>query len=227
MKVAAERPGDANATPEPPLGREPEGASFASARLPSRRERPPVFLLAFLVVLSGIVVIGVGGRTPAVPAVVPPLALVSPSGIAMAATLTSPSRLPGGPSFSPGSLPTPAPILTTGPGPIQLQARRHPETMFVAGDVFAEHVTWVFVSLQDQRGRVAGWASVSMPGAAGPGVGAGPTLRFAVELAVPADAVSATIWVLAGAYDTEGKLVASTRLEVGPDGAGASPGAMP
>lgn len=225
MKGAAERPGDANATSEPRPGREPDGASFASARLPGRRGRPPAFLLAFLAVLAGIVVLGVGGRTSADPAVIPPVALVSPSAILVAASLTpTPTPLPRGPRFSPGLPPTLAPILTSGPGPIELQARRHPETMFVHGDVFGEHVTWVFVSLQDDGGRVAGWASVSLPGAAGPGVGAGPSLRFDVELAVPADAFSGRLWVLANAYDTAGQLIASTRLEVGADGAGASAG---
>jgi hypothetical protein len=78
-------------------------------------------------------------------------------------------------------------------------------------------VTWVFVSLQDDSGRVAGWASVSVPGAAGPGNGDGPTLRFDVELAVPAG-FEGRLWVQANAYDAAGTQIASSRLDLPPDG---------
>ncbi len=228
MKGTAERPGDANATSEARPGRAPEGATFASARVPGRAGRPRLFLLGLLAVLAAIVGGAVVGRTEADPHAIRPVGLVSPGAVALGAGGTSaPTPSPRGSRFSPGGSPDAAPVVTNGPGPIQLKARRQPNTMFVAGDVFAAHVTWIFVSLQDERGRVAGWASVSMPGAAGPAVGAGPTLRFAVELAVPADAASGKLWVLADAYDTAGALVASTRLQVDPDGTGAEGSPIP
>jgi hypothetical protein len=90
--------------------------------------------------------------------------------------------------------------------------------MFVHGDVFVDQVTWVFVSLQNPTGRIAGWASVSVPGAAGPGARDGSTLRFDLELAVPSDFVAGPIWIQAHAYDSQGRVVASARLGTNPDG---------
>jgi hypothetical protein len=222
MKGAAERPGDASATPEPRQGRAPESATFASARVPGRDGRARLFLLGLVVVLAVIVGAAVVGRSEADLSAIPPGGPASPGTVAIGAGGTSgPTPSPRASRSSPGGSPDAAPVVTSGPGPIQVKARRQPNTMFVAGDVFAAHVTWIFVSLQDERGRVVGWASVSMPGAAGPAVGSGPTLRFAVELAVPADAASGKLWVLADAYDTAGALVANTRLQVDPDGTGA------
>jgi len=132
----------------------------------------------------------------------------------------------GSPLFSPDM----APVVTNGDGPIVIHARRHPETVYVHGDVFVEQVTWVFISLQDVSGRVAGWASVSVPGAAGSGVDDGPTLRFDVELTVPSDLNNGSLWIQVNAHNSAGKLVANTRLEIDRDGRGpvsAAPGAKP
>ena len=204
MKGAAERPADPDATADQRPGREPEGATFASTRVPGRRGLPPVLVLGFLAVLAGIVIAALGGRTGGGSAVIPSLAPASPADLAVGATV-----------------PDGLPMVTSGPGPIQLQANRESASMFVHGDVFVERVTWVFVSLQDDAGRVAGWASVSVPGAAGPAASSGPSLRFDVDLAVPAS-VSGTMSVVANAYDTSGALIASTRLEVSADAASAS-----
>ena len=69
----------------------------------------------------------------------------------------------------------------------------------------------MYVSVSDDTGIVAGWASVSVPGAAGAGQGAGPTLRFDIEVAVPAP-FNGRLWVTANAYNDAGELVGSTRL---------------
>jgi hypothetical protein len=205
------------ATPRP--GREPESASFDTARVGAGRTRPPFFVLGFLAVIAALVVVGVGGRGPAQPTSAPPVAIDPVSLGPSDPTAFPPPLISEGesPEASPVASPDAAPILTSGPGPIQIVARRHPETMFIHGDVFVPRVTWVFVSLQDDAGRVAGWASVSVPGAAGPGVGNGPTLRFDVEVAVP-DGYEDRLWIQANAYDADGAQVASTRLEVPPDG---------
>lgn len=115
----------------------------------------------------------------------------------------------GLPSFAPGA----GPIFTSAPGPMQLQAQRHPETIFVHGDVDAARITWVFVSVQDEVGRVAGWSSVSVPGEAGPNKKGGPTLRFDTELAIPDD-FGGRLFVRAQAYDASGKIVASVSVEI-------------
>ncbi|HUG30730.1 MAG TPA: hypothetical protein VMQ65_09505 [Candidatus Limnocylindria bacterium] len=215
-------------TPKPATarpGRGPESASFETVRVGARRTRPPFFVLGFLAVIATLVVIGVGGRGPAEPPSAPPVAVDSPSVSPTGRTAFPPPLVSEGesPGASPVASPDAAPILTSGPGPIQIVARRHPETMFIHGDVFVPRVTWVFVSLQDDAGRVAGWASVSVPGAAGPGVGNGPTLRFDVEVAVPVG-YEDRLWIQANAYDADGAQVASTRLEVPPGGENAAAG---
>jgi hypothetical protein len=131
--------------------------------------------------------------------------------------------------------PTPdrAPIVASDvDAPITLRIRRHPETMFVHGDVFVPGVSWVFVNLVNDEGRVAGWTSVSVPGGTAPVEGRRPSLRFDVELALP-EWASMRLWVQAIAYDTSGAIAATERLGVLADGgpaieeprpAGAAPG---
>jgi hypothetical protein len=194
--------------------RPPEHAEFEAARVGgSRRSQAPVLaVLGFVVVLGAIVAIGLGGRIPSgstsiLPGGARPSASVAPSVVeptpAEATARPRPSPLPG------------APLLTSGPGPIQLVAQPSATGMFVHGDVFVPRVTWVYVSLSDDAGNIAGWASVSVPGAAGPGRGAGPTLRFDVELALQ-PAFDGRLWISANAYDDAGTLIAGTRIEAGP-----------
>jgi hypothetical protein len=188
--------------------REPESATFETVQVAVRRGRPPLLIVGFVVVLGGLIAVSVGSR-------------------GLPGATSAPLALPASPSSpTPGSSPAPSqaplpsppelvdlPVMTSGPGDIELLARRARASIFVHGDVFVPGVTWVFVSLQDDGGNVAGWASVSVPGAAGPGVGTGPTLRFDVELAVP-DAFAGRLWITANAYDSAGSPVTSTRLEV-------------
>lgn len=198
--------------------RRAEGATFASARVARRRDRSPFAVIAFVVGIGGLVVAGLAGREePAggVPANPTPITSVVAGG-----STPPPMAIYSQRPF-PRQSPDRAPILTTGPGPIVLITRRHPETLFVHGDVFVEQVTWVFVNLQDAAGRVAGWTSVSVPGGAGPGAGDGATLRFDVELAIPGS-FDSSLWLQAMAYDEEGTLVSSQRLEIPVDGAAAA-----
>jgi hypothetical protein len=200
---------------QPYSARVPEGAMFEAARLGGPRRRPSMPVLAFAALLTWVVAIGISGRTPAAA----PGVTGSPVALASPVTTTRPvSPGPEGPPAGPGASPDQAPIATTTDGPIQLIVSRRPETIFVHGDVFVEQVTWVFVSLLNPAGRVAGWASVSVPGAAGPGAGDGPTLRFDLELAVPSDFVAGPIWIQAHAYDSQGRVVASARLVTNADG---------
>lgn len=161
-------------------------------------------MAGWLVVLGGLAALGVSGRPSDQPGA---------GAIASVGATVAPRSTPllhrsvgGRPSASPAM----APVQTSGPGPIQLQARRHPETIFVHGDVFGQRITWVFVSLQGEDGRVAGWASVSVPGSASEvGSSGRPALRFDVEVAVPADFSDGPLLVQATAYDALGSLVAT------------------
>jgi hypothetical protein len=220
------RDGPLSGESQPPAVRAPEGATFEAIRIGGRRQRPPIFMLAFAAVITGLVAVGLGTRSPGGG----PAALGSP--VALTTPLRTPTAVPSraivpGPSSGLSS-PDRAPVVTSGDGPIVIQARRHPETMYVHGDVFVERITWVFVSLQDASGRVAGWSSLSVPGALGPAVDDGPTLRFDFELAIPAHLNSGSLSIQVNAHDSDGKLAASTRLEIDRDGrelASAEPGA--
>ncbi|MBI2780647.1 MAG: hypothetical protein HYX55_02470 [Chloroflexi bacterium] len=191
-------------------GREPESAAFQAARVVRERGRPPAFVLGFFVVIAALVVVGVGGRSSATPTP-PPVAIGSPAGTARPTVPSSPA--PTVPAFRPDASLAAGPVVRSGPGPIQLESHRLSTSMYVHGDVFVANVTWVYVSLQDNRGRVAGWASVSVPGSAGPPQGDGPTLRFDVDVGVPAG-FEGPLRINANAYDADGALMASTRLDI-------------
>jgi hypothetical protein len=170
---------------------------------------------AFAAVLVGMIGIAVGSRAPATPPLIPPVALAS-SGPMPGAT-TAPAATVRSERASRAPIPTSGPVRTSDPDSIQIriEAQRHPGTIYVHGDVYVANVTWVFVSLRDAAGRVAGWASVSVPGAAGPALKDGPTLRFDVELAVPAE-FSGPLWIQANAYDQTARIIGSTRLDMSP-----------
>lgn len=201
MKASGDRP-----------EREPESATFETARVGGRRGAQPVFILGFVAVIGVMITISIAGR-PSAPPLTQPGARASLDATAPAASA---------PTAAPRSTPDPTlpifrpddgPVFTSAPGPLVMQATRHRETVFVHGDVFVARVTWVFVSLQDDIGNVAGWASVSVPGAAGPGSSDGPTLRFDVELALRGE-FSQRLWVQAQAYDADGVQIAATRVEL-------------
>jgi hypothetical protein len=169
--------------------------------------------VAFVAVLGAVVAVGIGGRLSPGPfplgedvrgAATPS---PEPSSFARPVVPAPPGR--GIPAFPEDT----GPIYTSAPGPMAVQAKRHPQTIFVHGDVDAARITWVYVGVLDDAGRVAGWTSVSVPGTAGPNKNGGPTMRFDVELAVPAD-FQGRLWVRAQAYDADGKVVASTNVEI-------------
>jgi len=198
---------------ERPSERPPEHADFAAARVGGRR-RPPIVALGWIGVLASVVALGLSGRTP------------ERSGVGATAT-SGPTTLGVGsvvPSGASSSAPVPrasfrpAPVISSQPGrAVALQVQRHPDTMFVHGDVNVAAVTWVFVAVIDDDGRVAGWTSVSVPGGVGAGQDHRPALRFDLEIPVPAWAI-ASLWVQATAYDATGRVVGSERLGVDIDG---------
>ena len=189
----------------PAGGRPTESAAFDPVRVTARRARPPLVVFGVIAVFASIVAVGVGGQARPV-ATAPAAAAASPQPTLLS---VQQSRLPAVPTF----LPDIAPIVTSGPGVIQIQARRDDTTMFVHGDIYLPHVTWVFLSLQDDAGWVAGWASVSVPGAVGPAASDGPSLRFDVEMAIQ-PAFTGRLWIQVQAYDADALPAATTRVEV-------------
>lgn len=203
-------------------GRAPEGASF-NGRVDRPRGGPPIFLLAFGLLLGGVIAIAIAGRAPAdggdAGGAAGATARPSPAGTARVAATFMRDPSDPFPLASPARSPGMAPIVASEPGAaIELQLRRHPETMFVHGDVFAVGVTWVFVALIDDAGRVAGWTSISVPGGAGGTPDRQPTLRFDVELAMPDWAASNRLWLQATAYDGSGAVAGTERLGIQADG---------
>jgi hypothetical protein len=192
-------------------GREPETADFSAVRVQGPRRWQPILVAAWLVALGGMVALGLSGRsadsgtgTGAVPS-------IGQSVSARPSATTQPTLIARFPGF-PADV---TPVQTSGPGPIQLQAQRHASSVFVHGDIYAPDITWVFFSLQGPDGRVAGWASVSVPGSVGPAAASGgPAMRFDVELAVPSDFNEGTLLVVAHAYNAHGVLVSATSVNL-------------
>ena len=89
--------------------------------------------------------------------------------------------------------------------------------MFIHGDVYVAGVSWVFVNITSENGRIAGWTSVSVPGGAVAPAATGPALRFDVELALP-DWATGPLSVRANAHTSAGDSVASEELGVDADG---------
>jgi hypothetical protein len=203
---SAERPGDAGRDPGARPGREPERAEFAVDRVRGGSRWSPFAVAGLAAVLMGMIGIAVGSRLAPTPPAVPPVAVAA----------TTPTPL----AVTPAPLPTVAylrvpivPVQTSDPASagIRLEVQRQRTGMFVHGDVYVAKVTWVFVSIRDPSGTVTGWASVSVPGAAGPGHRGGPTMRFDVELAVPA-AFAGPLTIQATAYDGTGRVIGATQL---------------
>jgi hypothetical protein len=189
-------------------------ADFTAARVQGRRRWQPILVAGWLVLLTGVVALGLSGRSTDSAAGVGGIASIAPVITARATTAPGPtvSRLPDFPADT-------TPVQTSGPGAIQLLAQRHVRTVYIHGDIYAVDITWVFFSLQAADGRVAGWASVSVPGSAGVAAASGaPALRFDVELAVPSDFSQGPLVVLAHAYNAHGLLVSATSLDLRRDG---------
>lgn len=209
MKVSAERQGDAGRDPAARPGRAPEHAEFAIARVRGGNRWSPFAAAAIAAVVMGMVGIAVGSRLSTPPPAVPPVAVAATNAATAPFVAETTAPLP-----TVASLRIPiVPMQTSDPAStkVRLQVQRQPDGMFVHGDVYVNKVTWVFVSLRDASGTVTGWASVSVPGAAGPGVRGGPTMRFDVELAVPAD-FTGPVTIQATAYDGSGRVIGSTQM---------------
>jgi len=190
--------------------RTPETADFTAARVQGPRRWQPILVAGWLVVLAGVVALGLSGRSTESAAGAGASGSIGPQITARATTAPQPTtgRLP---DFTADT----TPVQTSGPGPIQLLAQRHADTVFVHGDVFAPNITWVFFSLQAADGRVAGWASVSVPGSTGAAAATGePALRFDVELPIPNEFNQGQLVVQAHAYNAQGLLVSATSLDL-------------
>jgi hypothetical protein len=164
-------------------------------------------VLAFVLAVGGIVAIGISGRADGIPGASPSVSSARNSPNAVAATQavqvspsTAPVRFAG-------------PEMSSAPGPLQLVAQRQLDSVFVHGDVFAPGVTWVYLSLKDPSGRIAGWASVSAPGGVGSRDDDGPTMRFDLQLAAPDANFPSPLELVATAYGKDGATLASASIE--------------
>lgn len=192
-----------------------EGASFSGA-IAGQRGRPPMVLVAFVVGIAALVVVGIGGQQAGTASGSP--APGTAAAASPAPTAASTPEPPSTPAPVVSFMPAQAPIVASEPGSeVALTIRRHPESLFVHGDVFPAGVTWVFVNVLDVDGRVAAWHQVSIPGGAGVPPEGRPAMRFDVELAFPPWATG-PVWVQATAYDGTGAVVAQEKLGVWPDG---------
>ena len=190
--------------------RTPETADFTAARVQGPRRWQPILVAGWLVVLAGVVALGLSGRSNESVDGAGAIASMGPRITAQPTAVPRPTtgRLPDFPADT-------TPVQTSVPGPIQLLAQRHADTVFVHGDVFAPNITWVFFSLQAADGRVAGWASVSVPGSTGAAAATGePALRFDVELPIPNEFNQGQLVVQAHAYNAQGLLVSATSLDL-------------
>ena len=176
-------------------------ASFVR-EIPDRHGRPPVVLLVFLVAICALVVAGFGGRAAGGPDPTIPTAVASRD-------LAAEEPIP-----TPDVSRTMRPVVSSAPGsPIELTVSRHPESIFVHGDVYVAGVSWVFVNVIDGGGRVAAWAQVSAPGGVRAPRASRPALRFDIDVALP-DWATGPLSVHASAYVSDGSTVASEVLDV-------------
>lgn len=199
-------------------GRPADGADFRPRRL-ARGRTPP--LLVWIVALGGLVALGVAGRSGdgtagsggerATPAASRPAAVQDSSSTDSVVVRPTARPITGNPSASSGA------------GPIRLEVVRTSASIFVHADIHLERVAWVFVQVQTDSGRVAGWASMSFPGAvdppASPGDRLAPAMRFDVELVVPEDMRAGRLWTQVNVYDNLGQRVGTTRLPIAAPGA--------
>lgn len=202
----------------------PDEAVFVSARVRSAGGRPTgVAVSAIGLIVAGLALSAIVGGTSR-PAPTAPAVAVAPS-LAAQGQLRS-ERFRGESLTDPAAVPTPAPQASRGIAPvvgsapgslIELTVGRHPTSMFVHGDVYVAGVSWVFVNITGEDGRIAGWTSISVPGGAVAPSAAGAALRFDVELALP-DWATGPLSVRANAYASNGKDVASEELGVAADG---------
>jgi len=195
-----------------------DGADFTPRRLGGGRTPP---LLVWVVALGGLVALGVAGRSGdgaagtgderATPAASRPAAIQDASSTDSIVVRPTARPITGNPSASSGA------------GPIRLEVVRTSASIFVHADIHLERIAWVFVQVQTDSGRVAGWASMSFPGAvdppASPGDPLAPALRFDVELVVPDDMREGWLWTQVNVYDNLGQRVGTTRLPVAAPGA--------
>jgi hypothetical protein len=202
----------------------PDEAIFASARVRAGGvTRPWLGVAGSLVALGGLVAMGLS-QVPAPEPRPTAEAVVATSLVAQGQprserftgeSLTGPA---GKPAPTPQASRAMAPIVISEPGgAIELTIRRHPASMFIHGDVYVAGVSWVFVNITDEDGRIAGWTQVSVPGGAVAPGGTRPALRFDVELALP-DWATGPLSVRANAYASDGNSVASEELGVDADG---------
>ena len=210
--------------------REPEGATFSTARVARRRDRSPLVAVGIVGVLGGLVLAGLGGRG-AGPGT---SSRVAASAAGIAAVAVDPRGRPFVPSLpwdaaaigrSDQAPPAgEAPVISLLGRPIELWVQRSPRSMYIRTEATIPNVSWVLVTLLDPRGLVAGSSSITVP--AGVPVADGPNLRFSLDIAIPADMADRDLSVQVTAY-ADGGLASSSKLALRADGTSVEARAQP
>ena len=202
--------------------RAPERVEFETARVTRVPRRSLMLTAGWVVLLGGFVAVGLTGRSAEIPA--DTSAAASPAGADAAGRGTGAPGY-GGPRrqdvelsqrFDPG-FPSLIVVQASVSGPINLLATRRPSVVSVVGAVSLQRVGRILVSMQSLDGQPAGSASTLFPQRATDGRDHMPPLSFNLRLAVPARLADRVVVVQTSAYDTLGRLLATTRAQLEPE----------
>lgn len=199
-----------------------ERVDFEASPVSGARRRPSIAIVGWLVVLTGFVAFGLTGRSAETRA--DTTAAASPAGADAEGRATG-VPLDGGPRrkdvqlsrrFDP-AFPSLIIVEASESGPITVLATRRPSMVTVYGAVSLQQVTLILVSIQSLNGQPAGSASAVIPHPASDGRDHMPPLGFNLRLAVPAGLADRVVVVQTSAYDTRGRLLATTRAQLAPE----------
>ena len=202
--------------------RPPERADFEATKVAGPRRRPSIAVVAWLVVLTGFVAIGITGRSTDTRG--DSTAAASPAGGAADGRSTG-VPTPAGPRhdnvqlsrrFDP-AFPSLIVVEASESGPITVLATRRPSMVSVFGAVSLQQVARILVTVQSLDGQPAASTSEIFPQSASEGKDHMPPLGFNIWLAVPAGLANRVLVVQTSAYDTRGLLLATTLAQLDPE----------
>lgn len=199
-----------------------ERVEFETANVARVPRRSLLFTAGWVVLLGGVVAVGLGGRSADIPADTTDAA--RPAGADAEGRATG-VPTDGGPRrkdvvlsrrFDP-AFPSLIIVQASESGPISVLATRRPSMVTVIGAVSLQQVARILVSMQSLDGQPAGSASTLFPQSATDGRDHLPPLGFNLRLAVPAKLADRVVVVQTSAYDTRGRLLATTRAQLAPE----------
>jgi hypothetical protein len=206
----AAAPNDAVVVEVAPVGDE---AIFAIERLP--RGRGLKAAGAVVVVMAGLASAGLVGNALPSSEVRTGLAAPTTNASGTPEPPASPREWTGVKTGDDRVVPSFKPLL------LALDAQATGGLLFVHGDVYTRGAMLVVVSVADQDHRTLDVRSINMPGGS-TAFRTGPNDRFSLAIPLTLTAAKQPAWVLADAYDHNGAIIASARVQVG-NATGAAP----